>query len=65
MALSNTFATMLHSITDNADGFNSALRMVPGLQSAALTFLGKPTNADIAALVGRRCIDIGIYLTLS
>lgn len=64
MALSNTFSTMLHSITDT-DGFNSALRMVPGLQSAALTFLGKPTNADVAAIAGCRCVDIGIYLTLS
>lgn len=64
MALSNTFATMLHSITDS-DGFNSALQMVPGLQSATLTFLGKPTNADVAVIAGRRCIDIGIFLTLS
>ena len=64
MALSNTFATMLHSITDS-DGFNSALQMTPGLQSAVLTFLGKPTNSDIAAITGRRCVDIGIYLSLS
>lgn len=64
MALSNTFATMLHSITDT-DGFNSALRMDLGLQTAVLTFLGKPTNAEVAATAGCRCVDIGIYLSLS
>ena len=64
MALSNTFATMLRSIVDT-EGLNSALQLLPGLQCAALTFLGKPVNAEIAAAVGRRCVDIGIYLTLS
>lgn len=64
MALSNTFSTMLRAIVDT-EGVNSALQLLPGLQCAALTFLGKPVNADVAAAVGRRCVDIGLYLSLS
>lgn len=64
MALSNTFSTMLRAIVDT-DGVSSALQLLPGLQCAALTFLGKPVNAEVAAAIGRRCVDIGLYLSLS
>lgn len=64
MALSNTFNTMLSSITD-CDGLTNALKLLPGLQCAALTFFGKPVNPDIARIAGMRHVDLNIYLTLS
>lgn len=64
MALSNTFATMLASLVD-CDGVTNALKILPGLQCAALTFLGKPVNTRVAKTAGVRHVDINIYLTLS
>ncbi len=64
MALSNTFITMLSRIV-HCDGMTNAIRILPGLQRAVCTFMGKPVNADIAAIVGVRQVDINIYLTLS
>lgn len=64
MALSNTFITMLGTVID-CEGVTNALKLLPGLQCAALTFLGKPVNATIARLVGQRHVDVNIYLTLS
>lgn len=64
MALSNTFTTMLNDIVE-CDGTMGALRLLPGLQCAALTFLGKPVNKQVAQLLGQRHADINIYLALS
>ncbi|MEF2643773.1 MAG: hypothetical protein U0M50_06895, partial [Paramuribaculum sp.] len=64
MALSNTFITMLSGIVD-CEGVTNALKLLPGLQCAALTFLGKPVNSDVARIAGQRHVDISIYLTLS
>lgn len=64
MALSNTFLTMLESIV-SCDGVNNALKLLPGLQKAVYTFLGKVVNPDIARILGMRRVDINIYLTLS
>ena len=64
MALSNTFATMLTSLVD-CEGVTNALKLLPGLQRAALTFLGKAVNHEVARRIGRRHVDINIYLTLS
>lgn len=64
MALSNTFITMLAGIVD-CEGVTNALKLLPGLQCAALTFLGKAVNSDVARIVGQRHVDINIYLTLS
>lgn len=64
MALSDTFLTMLHKIV-SCEGVNNALKLLPGLQRAVYTFLGKPVNPDIARIVGIRHVDISIYLTLS
>lgn len=64
MALSNTFATMLSSLVD-CEGVTNALKLLPGLQCATLTFLGKPVNPTVARLIGARNVDINIYLTLS
>ena len=64
MALSNTFITMLGQLVD-CEGVTNALKLLPGLQCAAYTFLGKPVNRHIAAIAGMRHVDINIYLTLS
>lgn len=64
MALSNTFATMFHQLVD-CEGVTNALNLQPGLQCAAFTFLGKIVNRKIAEKLGRRAVDIRIFLTLS
>lgn len=64
MALSNTFITMFNRLID-CEGVSNALNLQPGLQCAALTFLGKTVNRDIARKLGCRAVDIRIFLTLS
>lgn len=64
MALSNTFLTMITEIF-TCDGMTNALMLNRGLQNAALTFLGKPVNAEIGALVGLRAVDINLILQFS
>lgn len=64
MAVSNTLLTMLSGLLD-CDGMTNALRLLPGVRAAVLTFLGKPVNKDIAAKAGIRQTDINIFLTLS
>lgn len=64
MALSNTFATMFRRIVDS-EGVSNALNLYPGLQCAALTFLGKIVSTRLAEAFGRRSVDLRIFLTLS
>lgn len=64
MALSDTFITMLDEIAGGGSA-TSAIHLTEGLQSAALTFLGKAVNARAARLAGVRFTDIRILLTLS
>lgn len=64
MALSNSLITLMSKIVD-CEGMTNALKLLPGLQCAAYTFLGKPVNSRIAAIAGLRHVDINIYLTLS
>jgi len=64
MALSNTFITMITEIF-TCDGITNALMLNGGLQRAALTFLGKPTNSRVAARLGMRAIDINLILQFS
>lgn len=64
MALSNSFITLLRDIV-TCEGVTNALKLLPGLQRAVYTFLGKPVNPRIAAIAGMRHVDINIYLTLS
>lgn len=64
MALSNTFLTFFAGITA-CDGVLNALKLLPGMQKAALTFMGKPVNPAIAAIAGTRSRDINLYLALS
>lgn len=64
MALSNTFATMFHQLVD-CEGVTNALNLYPGMQRAAITFLGKVVNRRVAEAFGHRAVDIRIFLTLS
>ncbi len=64
MALTNTFATLLGELTA-CDGAANALRLLPGFQNAAYTFLGKAVNREIARIAGVRPMDINMFLSLS
>ena len=64
MALTNTFVTLLHDLTA-CDGATNALRLLPGFQRAAYTFLGKAVNRRIARIADVRPMDINMFLSLS
>lgn len=65
MALTNAFVTMLTGLVSCEGGVDNALKLLPGLQKAAYTFLGRPVNPAIARIAGVRAIDINIFLNLS
>ena len=60
----NTFVTLLHDLTA-CEGVTNALRLLPGFQRAAYTFLGKAVNRRIARIADVRAMDINMFLTLS
>lgn len=64
MALSNTLLTMLDDLIA-CDSPSNALKLIPGLRGAALTYLGKPVAPDVAKLAGVRHVDINILLQCS
>lgn len=64
MALSNAFLTLMSEIF-TCDGLTNALMLNPGLQAAALTFLGKPVNSTVASMLGMRPVDIKLILQFS
>lgn len=64
MALTNTFVTLLHDLTA-CEGVTNALRLLPGFQRAAYTFLGKAVNRRIARIADVRPMDINMFLSLS
>lgn len=64
MALSNTLFTLLTRVID-FENIDTALKFIPGLQCAALAFLGKAVNPAFARIADVRAIDINIFLSLS
>lgn len=64
MGLSNALITLFTTMI-TCDGITNALKLVPGLQRATLTFLGKAVNPKVARTAAVRHVDISIYLTLS
>lgn len=64
MALSNTLLTMFDDLVA-CDTAANALKIIPGLRCAAMTFLGKPVDADIARIAGKRQVDINLLLQFS
>ncbi|WP_289855053.1 hypothetical protein [uncultured Muribaculum sp.] len=64
MALSNTFLSLMNDIL-SCEGVTNVVRMLPGMQRAVYTFLGKPVNRRIAAIVNMRSVDIALLLNCS
>lgn len=64
MALTTTLMTLLDDVLV-CEGISNALRFNSGLARAALTFLGKAVNADIARIAGCQPIDISLFLQFS
>lgn len=64
MALSNTLLGMFDDIIA-CDSAINALKLIPGLRQAAYTFLGKPVDRTVAAMVGARHVDINLLLQFS
>lgn len=64
MALSNSFITLLTQIAC-CEGMANALKLLPGLRDATLTYVGKTVHRDIAEKHGERYVDINIFITLS
>lgn len=64
MALSNTFLWLLNDMMD-CEGAINTVRLLPGVQRAVVTFLGKPVNTRVAAIAGMRPIDISLLLSCS
>lgn len=63
MALSDTFLTLFDNIAGCGD-YSSAIQLTGGLQRAALTFLGKAVNRQVAEIAGVRYTDINLLLAL-
>lgn len=64
MALSNTFVNMLDEILV-CDGAPNALRLNAALRKGVYTFLGKCVNAEAAAVLGLRAVDIEFLIQYS
>lgn len=64
MALTNTFITLLGQISA-CEGTVNALKLLPGLRDATVTFMGKTVHRIVAETIGERYVDINLYLTLS
>lgn len=64
MALSNTFVAMLDDIIV-CDGVANALKLNDGLRRAAIIFLGKCVNSQVAHTLGIRHVDINLFLQFS
>jgi alanine dehydrogenase len=65
MALSNTLVTMFDDILNCSGGLSTAIKLHPGMQCAAYTFLGRIVNARLAANLGMRHVDINLLLQFS
>ncbi len=64
MALTNTFLSLMHEII-SCEGVADTVKLLPGIQSAVYTFLGKPVNRQVADIVKMRPIDINLLLNCS
>ncbi|MCM1504868.1 MAG: hypothetical protein NC127_06710 [Muribaculum sp.] len=64
MALTNTFLSLMHEII-SCEGVADTVKLLPGIQSAVYTFLGKPVNRQVADIVKMRSMDINLLLNCS
>lgn len=67
MAVSNALVTLFDDIIAGAGTGSAAglIRMLPGVQPAVFSFMGKIVNAQMASSIGTRCADLSLYLSLS
>jgi alanine dehydrogenase len=61
MALGNTFLKLMNDIIA-CDGVANTVKMLPGMQRAVFTYMGKAVNAHIAKIAGTRVMDISLLL---
>lgn len=64
MALTNTLLSLMHEII-SCEGVTDTVKLLPGIQGAVYTFLGKPVNRRIADIVKMRPMDINLLLNCS
>lgn len=64
MALTNTFIRLMDQII-SCEGVTDTVKLLPGIQCAVYTFLGKPVNRKVADLVKMRPMDINLLLNCS
>ncbi len=64
MALTNTFLCLMHEII-SCEGVTDTVKLLPGIQCAVYTFLGKPVNRQVAEIVKMRPMDINLLLNCS
>lgn len=64
MALTNTFLSLMHEII-SCEGVTDTVKLLPGIQGAVYTFLGKPVNRRVADTVKMRPMDINLLLNCS
>lgn len=64
MAMSNIFISLMGEIVESGSAL-SAIKLSPGLQCAALTYLGHAVNRDVARIAGVRHTPISLYINLT
>lgn len=64
MALTDTLLCLMDEIM-SCEGAANTVKLLPGLQCAVYTFLGKPVNRRVADIVKMRPIDISLLLNCS
>ncbi|MDE7442734.1 MAG: hypothetical protein K2M65_01060 [Muribaculaceae bacterium] len=67
MAIGNAFVTLIDQLLGLGDAVvvRNTLKFLPGLQPAVVTFMGKPIDRAVAAVVGQRSVDLSLFLSLS
>jgi alanine dehydrogenase len=65
MAMSNSIVTMFDDMLSCGGGFINAIKLMPGLQCAVSTFMGRVVNARLANSLGTRHVDINLLLQFS
>lgn len=64
MAMSDAIITLLDDVL-GCDRIDSALKLLPGLRPAVITFMGKLVNRAIGQSLGLRSVDISLLISLS
>lgn len=67
MAIGNAFVTLVDDFLGIGDAMavRNTVKLLPQLHPAVVTFMGKPIDREVAALVGQRSVDLSLFLSLS